>query len=109
MSLGGLPRPRQDSGFVVGGSPPPDPPANPGLLDPEHRQGFPRLATTPDACPQNPLATRFPRRVASLFPRGVCGVCYALGMDIASARSCFPGTQDQVFLDAACVSLMPRQ
>lgn len=30
-------------------------------------------------------------------------------MDIASARACFPGTRDRVFLDAACVSLMPRQ
>jgi cysteine desulfurase / selenocysteine lyase len=30
-------------------------------------------------------------------------------MDIQSARACFPGTQGQVFLDAACVSLMPRQ
>jgi cysteine desulfurase/selenocysteine lyase len=28
-------------------------------------------------------------------------------MDIAAARSLFPGTQNQVFLDAACVSLMP--
>jgi selenocysteine lyase/cysteine desulfurase len=28
-------------------------------------------------------------------------------MDIASVRSLFPGTQGQVFLDAACVSLMP--
>jgi selenocysteine lyase/cysteine desulfurase len=30
-------------------------------------------------------------------------------MNIASARSFFPGTQDRVFLDAACVSLMPVQ
>lgn len=30
-------------------------------------------------------------------------------MDISAARSCFPGTQGQVFLDSACVSLMPRQ
>jgi cysteine desulfurase/selenocysteine lyase len=30
-------------------------------------------------------------------------------MDIPSARQFFPGTQDQVFLDAACVSLMPLQ
>jgi selenocysteine lyase/cysteine desulfurase len=28
-------------------------------------------------------------------------------MDIASVRSSFPGTRNQVFLDAACVSLMP--
>jgi selenocysteine lyase/cysteine desulfurase len=30
-------------------------------------------------------------------------------MDIATARSFFPGTRGQVFLDAACVSLMPVQ
>jgi hypothetical protein len=30
-------------------------------------------------------------------------------MEIRSARSYFPGTQDRVFLDAACVSLMPVQ
>ncbi len=30
-------------------------------------------------------------------------------MDILTARSFFPGTQNQVFLDAACVSLMPVQ
>src|SRR5262249_38670112 len=30
-------------------------------------------------------------------------------MDIPSARSFFPGTHNQVFLDAACVSLMPVQ
>ena len=30
-------------------------------------------------------------------------------MDLASARSFFPGTSDKVFLDAACVSLMPTQ
>jgi selenocysteine lyase/cysteine desulfurase len=30
-------------------------------------------------------------------------------MDLVSARSCFPGTANQVFLDAACVSLMPVQ
>ena len=30
-------------------------------------------------------------------------------MILADARSCFPGTGHQVFLDAACVSLMPRQ
>jgi selenocysteine lyase/cysteine desulfurase len=30
-------------------------------------------------------------------------------MNIAAARSFFPGTRNQVFLDAACVSLMPTQ
>ncbi len=30
-------------------------------------------------------------------------------MDISAARECFPGTRQQVFLDAACVSLMPTQ
>src|SRR5262245_57082126 len=30
-------------------------------------------------------------------------------MEISAARSHFPGTQGRVFLDAACVSLMPRQ
>jgi selenocysteine lyase/cysteine desulfurase len=30
-------------------------------------------------------------------------------MDIQSARTFFPGTQNQIFLDAACVSLMPVQ
>jgi selenocysteine lyase/cysteine desulfurase len=30
-------------------------------------------------------------------------------MDITAARACFPGTTDQVFLDAACVSLLPVQ
>jgi len=30
-------------------------------------------------------------------------------MDIAGARSFFPGTRDRAFLDAACVSLMPVQ
>src|SRR5207248_1793467 len=30
-------------------------------------------------------------------------------MDLAAARACFPGTRDRVFLDAACVSLMPTQ
>jgi selenocysteine lyase/cysteine desulfurase len=30
-------------------------------------------------------------------------------MDLRAARSFFPGTQSQVFLDAACVSLMPVQ
>src|SRR6516164_3098653 len=30
-------------------------------------------------------------------------------MEIRSARSFFPGTQDRVFLDAACVSLLPVQ
>src|ERR671937_239403 len=30
-------------------------------------------------------------------------------MDIAAARAFFPGTRDQVFLDAACVSLLPTQ
>src|SRR5262245_48332880 len=30
-------------------------------------------------------------------------------MDLRAARSSFPGTQNQVFLDAACVSLMPVQ
>ena len=30
-------------------------------------------------------------------------------MDLAAARSCFPGTNGRVFLDAACVSLMPVQ
>lgn len=30
-------------------------------------------------------------------------------MDIAAARAFFPGTRQQVFLDAACVSLMPVQ
>lgn len=30
-------------------------------------------------------------------------------MDISAARAFFPGTQGQVFLDAACVSLMPVQ
>src|SRR6516162_3583492 len=30
-------------------------------------------------------------------------------MNIADARSFFPGTQTQVFLDAACVSLLPVQ
>jgi selenocysteine lyase/cysteine desulfurase len=30
-------------------------------------------------------------------------------MDLAAARSCFPATRDRVFLDAACVSLLPVQ
>jgi selenocysteine lyase/cysteine desulfurase len=30
-------------------------------------------------------------------------------MDLAAARSFFPGTRDRVFLDAACVSLLPVQ
>src|SRR5262245_43283454 len=30
-------------------------------------------------------------------------------MDITAARAFFPGTQNTVFLDAACVSLMPVQ
>ncbi len=30
-------------------------------------------------------------------------------MDLAAARSCFPGTRGRTFLDAACVSLMPVQ
>jgi selenocysteine lyase/cysteine desulfurase len=30
-------------------------------------------------------------------------------MNIAHARSCFPGLQDRVFLDAACISLLPAQ
>jgi selenocysteine lyase/cysteine desulfurase len=30
-------------------------------------------------------------------------------MDVAAARACFPGTRDRVFLDAACVSLLPVQ
>jgi selenocysteine lyase/cysteine desulfurase len=30
-------------------------------------------------------------------------------MDLADVRSCFPGTRERTFLDAACVSLMPRQ
>ncbi len=30
-------------------------------------------------------------------------------MDLAAARSCFPGTRDRVFLDAACISLLPVQ
>src|SRR5262245_25682480 len=30
-------------------------------------------------------------------------------MTLTDARSFFPGTRDRVFLDAACVSLMPRQ
>ncbi|OAI41318.1 hypothetical protein AYO40_03420 [Planctomycetaceae bacterium SCGC AG-212-D15] len=30
-------------------------------------------------------------------------------MNLTEARSCFPGTRNQVFLDAACVSLMPAQ
>lgn len=30
-------------------------------------------------------------------------------MNVADARACFPGAQGRVFLDAACVSLMPRQ
>jgi selenocysteine lyase/cysteine desulfurase len=30
-------------------------------------------------------------------------------MDLAAARSFFPGTRDRTFLDAACVSLMPTQ
>ena len=30
-------------------------------------------------------------------------------MEISAARSCFPGTQGQVFLDAACVGLLPVQ
>jgi selenocysteine lyase/cysteine desulfurase len=30
-------------------------------------------------------------------------------MDLATARSFFPGTRDRVFLDAACVSLLPVQ
>ena len=30
-------------------------------------------------------------------------------MDLAAARAFFPGTHNQVFLDAACVSLMPVQ
>jgi len=30
-------------------------------------------------------------------------------MNLAAARSCFPGLRDKVFLDAACVSLMPVQ
>jgi selenocysteine lyase/cysteine desulfurase len=30
-------------------------------------------------------------------------------MNLAAARSCFPGTRDRVFLDAACISLLPVQ
>src|SRR4051812_16547523 len=30
-------------------------------------------------------------------------------MNLADVRVCFPGTQGRVFLDAACVSLMPSQ
>jgi selenocysteine lyase/cysteine desulfurase len=30
-------------------------------------------------------------------------------MDLIAARACFPGTRDCVFLDAACVSLLPTQ
>jgi cysteine desulfurase / selenocysteine lyase len=30
-------------------------------------------------------------------------------MDLSNVRSCFPGTRDRVFLDAACISLMPVQ
>jgi len=30
-------------------------------------------------------------------------------MNLSAARSCFPGTRERVFLDAACVSLMPLQ
>lgn len=30
-------------------------------------------------------------------------------MDIAAARSCFPGLKDKTFLDAACISLLPAQ
>jgi selenocysteine lyase/cysteine desulfurase len=30
-------------------------------------------------------------------------------LDLTAARSCFPGTQGRVFLDAACVSLLPVQ
>src|SRR5437764_12849647 len=30
-------------------------------------------------------------------------------MDLQTARSCFPGTRDRAFLDAACVSLLPVQ
>src|SRR5262245_53179905 len=30
-------------------------------------------------------------------------------MNITDARSFFPGTQERVFLDAACISLMPIQ
>jgi selenocysteine lyase/cysteine desulfurase len=30
-------------------------------------------------------------------------------MDLTTARACFPGTRGQVFLDAACVSLLPVQ
>src|SRR5919202_856997 len=30
-------------------------------------------------------------------------------MDLAAARACFPGTRDRVFLDAACISLLPVQ
>ncbi len=30
-------------------------------------------------------------------------------MDLKTARSCYPGLSDKVFLDAACVSLIPRQ
>ncbi len=32
-----------------------------------------------------------------------------LAMNVAQARAFFPGTRDKVFLDAACVSLMPVQ
>src|SRR5436190_14480618 len=30
-------------------------------------------------------------------------------MDPTAARACFPGTRDCIFLDAACVSLLPVQ
>jgi selenocysteine lyase/cysteine desulfurase len=30
-------------------------------------------------------------------------------MDLAAVRTCFPGTRDRAFLDAACISLMPVQ
>src|SRR5436305_4222729 len=30
-------------------------------------------------------------------------------MNLTAARACFPGTRDCVFLDAACVSLLPVQ
>src|SRR5262249_47596495 len=58
-----------------------------------------RSLTTP-AVPASPRT--FVRGLFRVSP-GACS------MDVAAARSYFPGTRDRVFLDAACVSLMPVQ
>src|SRR5205814_1427620 len=42
-------------------------------------------------------------------PKPTCKIGVTVIMDLTAARRCFPGTRDCVFLDAACVSLLPTQ